>query len=1356
MDTEPTETLPIADGTARPLKWLVIKLTQWIWYVTIVALVLVATYVALGRNFFPAVSIFKEDLEVRLTEVLGAEVQMRALQGGWDGFDPVLTLKQVEIRPFPDVEEPLRDTILVSEITIQPDVVHSLFGLGLVLERLTLGDITIDLNETASGVNSLDQLLDYMSVSMSQGQGFHWDQLARLLAAPSFELQQLKLHWQRDDESLLHLGIPAMVVQISETSVSASGHVHGLDSNLPIGQFSVLVESTANQALDSALYFAWEDAAFLKPLVDWAVEQEDFFQPISSSGELWLTVNRGSLARISMLVEDTQFAWNAGSACIAPVEGLQFQLGAVNAGGAWQIKVDEFGLDWRTQDLGLSRFSITPVGGRQQNESNAGSFELRADLFNIEMGQTLIRTSGLLPDLASEALADYGPAGWLENLYFRWQPAIEDFVLHANLNDFSVQAYDGAPRVAGITGLLSMSAGQGSIAFSGKDAWLGFPELFAEGWWIGETGGRVDWTYQDEIIGLLGENLFIRDVNGLSADYQGRFEMSIPLGPDDSALRLEIAGPEFDAALVPDLVPGLAVGEELVQWLSTAAPAGTIRNVSYLFQGDISVSGEVSNMTSTLKAALANVDFQPDPQWPGLRGIQGEIHMHNDILSASFQQAVVGETGATAGIVLVTGLDGTNPQLEFATVTRPTARDWVYWLQQSPAAEYAGQLLGDWTIQGDAEVQVSATIPLDGSEPRVKLDVDAKRMELATEQLNIAIDEIYGDIVFDSARGLTAVALTGRLFGEPVSGRMETLKWTDTEQSIQLDMISRIEVSLLKSWLGAETNLPVSGATDYRLSLNLNSSETVSLNYSLESDLVGIVLDFPAPYNKNAEMPLTFKLSRHWSVDNDQGRWGVDFQDWFDASLLDDSGSLQTGLVRFGHEGKFELPGKGIEFVGILPELDIQTWSGFLQELQISLKSAKAPGQDSTDSSAEISALNPELDDSGIAENAEKDSMPGGSKLPDWFAGLAVTIEDLGVAEHRFTNVDVQASRLEGGGLLVGLVNPEQIAGEIIIPNSPDERLRLSFDRLHLAAMEEKSEETRLLPGDLPLADVEIVDLRMGERQLGHWRWSSEDREDGIVFNDLKAEMPGATFNGRLSWLHNPSVDAHTTILTGEINGTEFQEFAKLWTASSPLDSESFNISTGIVWSKRPTEFSWEEVTGKVSFSMAEGKLNDTTASADIFRIFGILNTEALVRRLQLDFSDLYESGLVYDLVEGNARIQEGVVKFESPLAIQAPSSAFKITGTTNLVDDSLDMQMVVVLPLTKNLPLAGLLVGAPQVGGAVYLIDKLLGEPLSALTSATYQIGGSLQKPTIELEQIFEKQPATGGERRRLTEEDL
>jgi uncharacterized protein YhdP len=188
------------------------------------------------------------------------------------------------------------------------------------------------------------------------------------------------------------------------------------------------------------------------------------------------------------------------------------------------------------------------------------------------------------------------------------------------------------------------------------------------------------------------------------------------------------------------------------------------------------------------------------------------------------------------------------------------------------------------------------------------------------------------------------------------------------------------------------------------------------------------------------------------------------------------------------------------------------------------------------------------------------------------------------------------------------------------------------------------------------------------------------------------------------------------------------------------MNNEQTQVDLDLDWPGRPDAFALKQLSGQVSVRLDDGVIMEQSGSAQLFRIFNLLNTDTLWRRLRLDFSDLYERGIAFDAISGKAVIVNGLVTLDPELQLVGPSGAFKMSGSTNMADESLDMRLVLVLPVTQNLPLAAILMGASApIGGALFVLDKILGDPLSKLTSATYSVTGSWSEPKVELRRVFD-----------------
>jgi len=124
-------------------------------------------------------------------------------------------------------------------------------------------------------------------------------------------------------------------------------------------------------------------------------------------------------------------------------------------------------------------------------------------------------------------------------------------------------------------------------------------------------------------------------------------------------------------------------------------------------------------------------------------------------------------------------------------------------------------------------------------------------------------------------------------------------------------------------------------------------------------------------------------------------------------------------------------------------------------------------------------------------------------------------------------------------------------------------------------------------------------------------------------------------------------------------------------------------------------------------------------------RLLGAFNFDALVRRLQLDFSDLFRSGYAYDDIDGNLQFTDGVVNTTEPLVIDGPSSRLSINGEINLSDETIAADMQVRIPLSQNISLLAGLLGAWPIALSTYVASKIFAEQVDEFTTIVYRLDG-------------------------------
>ncbi|MNQ99692.1 hypothetical protein D3C85_1154420 [compost metagenome] len=173
-------------------------------------------------------------------------------------------------------------------------------------------------------------------------------------------------------------------------------------------------------------------------------------------------------------------------------------------------------------------------------------------------------------------------------------------------------------------------------------------------------------------------------------------------------------------------------------------------------------------------------------------------------------------------------------------------------------------------------------------------------------------------------------------------------------------------------------------------------------------------------------------------------------------------------------------------------------------------------------------------------------------------------------------------------------------------------------------------------------------------------------------------------------------------------------------------------------WPGSPAWVATKRFSGTLDATLNQGQFVEVEGSAQALRVFGLLNFNSIGRRLRLDFSDLFGKGLSYDRVKGLLVGTNGVYVTRKPIQLTGPSSTIELDGTLNMVADQIDAKLMVTLPVTNNLPIAALIVGAPAVGGALFLIDKLIGDRVARFASVKYTVKGPWKEPKIAFDKAF------------------
>ncbi|GAA0689492.1 hypothetical protein GCM10009104_14970 [Marinobacterium maritimum] len=337
--------------------------------------------------------------------------------------------------------------------------------------------------------------------------------------------------------------------------------------------------------------------------------------------------------------------------------------------------------------------------------------------------------------------------------------------------------------------------------------------------------------------------------------------------------------------------------------------------------------------------------------------------------------------------------------------------------------------------------------------------------------------------------------------------------------------------------------------------------------------------------------------------------------------------------------------------------------------------------------------------------------------------------------------LNVTASAAAEAPLRFKLEHP-QLSGEVVSATS-EQPLLLNLTHLQLDALmpAQKAADSAAparpsvadhFSGQLPATRVRIKDLWFAQKPLGEWKFALQPEPGRLRIRELEAYPEQMVVRGEADWVQG---EESNTAVTLKLAGEDLGRLLKSWGHGRVMETKQVEAMLQLQWPDAPWQFDLAQLDGEFQFSTAETRLIETADSTNILRIFGILNFNSIARRLRLDFSDLLKKGVSFDSISGHYRIENGVATTLEPLRMEGPSANMTLTGRVDLAAEQLDNTVEVTLPITSNAPLAAILLGAPQVAGAVFVIDKLIGDKLERFSTLKYRLTGHWDDPQMELQ---------------------
>ena len=1258
-------------------------LVKKVWLLLAILLVLFALLLSAARYALPHIEHNEHLLENYINERYGVSLEIDSVHAVWQRNGPSIVLNTVSLAQ----NEASPVALDIRQIYVEIDFWQSLAQRMISSNRFELRGLKLHIDATRlenAGdsdfpvVDALERLFleQLQSFSLEEGELV----VRRTDGEQSFDIERLT--WNNRGQR--HQG-------------SGFAKVTGLSAN----SASFVIDITGTKDEFEGVMYAKADDLDISPWVSDLIATK---QPLSESRanfEIWASINEKAITGVSAQVGESILQWGTSeSKTVTGVRGGRIQLLPHN--NAWNVRVDELIIDSNSETL------VTDLVGQISNDGDM----LINTVKPVQINPFLMLLPLFLDDTSEDEIRGLNPDGVLATV--------------------QLQLQNGSPQLA--AKVLDFSWAQSDII-------PGLSSLDAELYWY-KNGGAV---FLESVNSTLTADRLIKqnlDVNAFKADFYVYRESNIHSRPDTDEGDWVISGtnmlldtnlvtvtPEFrlntrsnelsiysdiaplGLANVSQLFPSKGMGENTDAYLTRAFTGkGDITNARILWHG----KGKDFPFTDNSGVFQAFVDIKDSdflfsPQWPALNELDLSLQFINDGL---FMKS----PGALLAGVEVSRLSADIPQLSKSSVLTINAHgdtdgDTLTQLMLGSSLEASlGKVLDkEVQVKGAISADLMLSIPFDGKPVRATGMATLDKNPVYITSTKMLFDNASGNIAFDNGN-ITSKKLSAQLLAQPVTLSFEGKQ--NDDYALSVDIKGRWHVHPLADFINNAFSDYVDGETAWATHVDLVfGQEDFSYKALLTADLEATQSVLPVPFDTASGTPLPLKINSEGNLQASTvfATLGEDIQ--FEGVLPHKEMQFSRAHLSLG-QAELTNRGTGFSIAAHLEQADVTQWFKTIDMLLT--KNEKSPARESGNDAAT--------------------SKP----IFDVPSRIFVTADTLTLATHSLDNVVLTAKQTDNDWLLdidapqargVVRVNSDLMAQGIDINadylslEKPDETaLSVAVDILSETA----DTPYELDPATLPPIYFYCKSCRVHNIDLGEVTLDTAKTKNGLQIRQLQVRSSEANINATGDWLR-ASGSVQTT-LTGTLDSPDVGLMLKQYGISSGIKDSSADVAFNVNWASSPMDFKLGGLNGDVEWSLSDGYLTELSDKGS--RIFTLFSLNSLVRKLSLDFRDVFAKGFFYDDMSGTLQITDGRA-FTDDTEIDGGAGEIVINGYTDLNSGGLNYNVSFAPNVTGNLPFLVYFLATPPTALAALAIDQVLTSA-KVISNVNYHVSGTISDPSF------------------------
>lgn len=1274
------------------------------WLLLAVLLVLFALVLSAARYALPHIEHNKHLLENYINEQYGVNLSIQSVHAVWQRNGPSIVLNSVSLAKN-DASPVALD---IRQIYVELDFWESLRHQLISSTRFELRGLKLDIDaDRLSGgdknnfpvVNALERLFLEQLQSFSLEDGVV--SVTHLNETNAFDIESLS--WNNHEER--HQGLGQLKV-----------------ADLAANSASFIIDITGTREDFDGVFYAKAEELDISPWVSDLIKTKRPLAQSRANFEVWTNFSQSEVTSVQAELSESLLEWGSGrSKTVTGISGgsLQALPNDENRQGGWNVRVDQLVLNSSNETLTTDLIgSISANGDALINTVKP-----------VQINPFLLLLPLFMDDTSEEEIRGLNPKGELATLQIQWhngQPSLAAKVL-----DLQWDKTDKVPGLSSLDADFFWYKNNGAIYLESADSLL-------------SANGVIK---KDVNINLFKSQFYIYPEQIDSEDKQWVVKGSDMLFDSDAVtlrpqfklntstgfMSLYVDVSPLALNEVSSLFPSSLMGTNTDKYLTRAFTGeGEIANARVLWHGRTS-DFPFDDNTGIFQAYvdIEQGDFLFAPDWPALNNLDLSLYFVNNAL-------VMESPSATLAGMKISDMSAAIPSFS------PDARLIIYangtgtgdaltaLMMDSSLKKSLGKVLNeDVQIGGPLTADIKLDIPFKGKDVVASGTAHLSNNPVFVATTNMLFDKASGEVSFVNG-DIDASGLQAQFLKQPVNLSLSGRQGDTYDLNVELG--GRWHVHPLANYVNTDLTEYIDGESDWNTTVQLSLSNS-GFNYTanLTADLTATQSVLPAPFDTPAgsSLPLLITSKGDSKASNVEASLGDNIR--FDGVLPHKEMQFSRAHLALG-ESDIANIGTGFSISANLAQADVQEWFTTINMLlsgkgkDTSTAVAKTNAQSSIQSNESKKAnlfgtpsrIFAKADKLNFAGHSIKDAqLSATERNKDW-------ILDLASPQARATiriNSDLDEQGIEINADYLSLEKPAEAGGTTKAGSESGVELATN------SAMpnEEGESPYNIDPNTLPPIYFYCQSCGVHGIDLGEITLDIAKEENGLAIRQLLVKSDETNVTATGYWKHMGG--EIQSALNGTLTSPDVGQMLKEYGVESGIKDSSANVAFDITWPNAPMDFGFEKLNGNVEWSLSDGYLTELSDKGS--RIFTLFSLNSLVRKLSLDFRDVFAKGFFYDDMGGTLSIVDGKA-YTDDTEIDGGAGEIEITGFTDLNTGGLNYNVSFAPNVTGNLPFLVYFLATPPTALAALAIDQVLTSA-KVISNVNYRVTGTIKDPKFD-----------------------